>query len=224
MLTWLEERPGRRVIPDDWLEPGLREILAGIEGRGARVELYLLDGGAGIPVAICAAFGDGISWPGVTLGCGAGLGAREAVRKAILEQGQTGPYHARLAREGSTAIPRQPAEVRSFLQHALYYVPPGRARAFDFLRSSGREPCLFSTLAEPAEVSLEACLRRLSSAGFRVAAVDVTSPDAALLPLHVVRALAPRLQPLYCGFGMERLENPRLRARGTLNTRIHPFC
>jgi hypothetical protein len=60
----------------------------------------------------------------------------------------------------------------------------------------------------------------------RVVIVDVTSPDVARIPMRVVRALGPNLQPIHCGFGLERMANPRLDAlkRGELNCDIHPFC
>jgi ribosomal protein S12 methylthiotransferase accessory factor len=157
------------------------------------------------------------------LGCGAHLRARTAIRRAILEQGQTGPYHARLTAEGA-AVPREASEVRSFLQHALYYAPAERSGAFAFLHAGGSAPCLYSSLGDDGANGLASCIELLSAAGLRVAAADITPPDVALLPLRVVRAVAPRLQPIHCGFGMERLDNPRLRALGRLNPNVHPFC
>ena len=63
------------------------------------------------------------------------------------------------------------------------------------------------------------------AAGVRVAFVDVTSPDVAGTGLRVVRALAARLQPLHCGYGLERLGNQRLLelGEGPLNRDIHPM-
>jgi ribosomal protein S12 methylthiotransferase accessory factor len=127
--------------------------------------------------------------------------------------------------EGSAAIPGTAAEVRSFAQHALYYLPPERASAFDFLRAGGAASCLYSRLDElPGDGGIDACIGRLSAAGMRVAVADITAPDVALLPMRVVRAVAPGLHPIHCGFGMERLDNPRLRRFGLRNHNIHPFC
>jgi ribosomal protein S12 methylthiotransferase accessory factor len=224
MLTWLSERPARRVILDQPLEEGLARIVESIQRRGACVELYLLNAGIDIPVAVCAAFGDGTSWPGATVGCGADLDPRIAIRKAILEQGQTGPGHARLLVEGRAGIPAGETAVRSFADHALYYLPSERSRAFDSLRRAHSEPLRYSALAAPPDSGLSACLCRIAAAGIRIAAADVTPPDVALLPMRVVRAVSPGLQPLHCGFGMERLPCARLRSAGWRNPQIHPFC
>jgi ribosomal protein S12 methylthiotransferase accessory factor len=223
ILTWLGERPASRVILDEQLDEGLDEILTSIARRGARVELYLLSAGIDVPVALCLARGDGLSWPGATLGSGAHLNPRIAIRKAILELGQTGPYHARLWAERTAAIPADASDVRSFAQHALFYLPPEHSRAFDFLCANG-ETVLYSTLEDSGDPGLKVCIDRLAAAGLRAAIADVTSPDVALLPLRVVRAVVPGLEPLHCGFGMERLDNQRVRALGRINRQIHPFC
>lgn len=226
MLTWLCRLPGRRLITDEPLEPGLQDILDQIGQRGAPIEFYLLDVGSGIPTLICLAFGNGRTWPGVTAGCGANLSVRKALRAAIIEQGQTGPYLARIAKEQPELVPPSPQHVQTFRQHALFYAPAERAGSLDFLRRGDQEPILLSTIREPDITGLQACVDQLSGAGLRVAIVDITSPDVARIPMRVVRALGPSLQPIHCGFGLERLANPRLDAlkRGELNCDIHPFC
>jgi ribosomal protein S12 methylthiotransferase accessory factor len=226
MLTWLCRRPGRRLLVDATLEPGILEVIQQLQLCGAQLELYLLDVGLSIPTVICLGFGDGQRWPGVTVGSAAHPSPRIAARKAILEQGYSGSHFRRAMLRGDP-IPDSPEQVRTFLDHALYYVPKSRAKACDFLRYGGDpNPVSLATLPEPTDLSLKSCAVRLTACGVRVALVDATAPDVAQGPFRVVRALGTNMQPLHCGFGLERLDNPRLRTLlvGEINPDLHPLC
>ncbi len=228
MLTWLCRLPGRRLTIDNALEPEIHDVVKQLEKCGAQIELYLLDVGLSIPTAVCLGLGDGRSWPGLTVSAAAHFSPRIAARKAILEQGYSGLSVRRQMKAGGRPIPQRPEQVRAgnFLDHALYYIPAARAAACDFLRSGAAGGCSLSSMAEPSHLSLDACAKVLGAAGIRVAIVDVTAPDVARSPFRVVRALGTDMQPIHCGFGLERLANPRLHARlsGKVNTEVHPFC
>jgi ribosomal protein S12 methylthiotransferase accessory factor len=109
--------------------------------------------------------------------------------------------------------------------HALYYVPPARAHAFDWLRSGTTAPLPLAELPRSRDCSLQACISLLSAAGVRVAIADLTAPDVAQSPFTVVRALGTNLQPIDFGHACRRLANPRLRALagGQLNPDPHPM-
>lgn len=220
MLSWLARKPGRRILPDNTLEAGIREVVRQLEERGAALELYHLDVGLHVPVIACIGFGDGKAWPGATISLACHLSPRAAVRKAILEQGHVGPYIHRLMREGTHPIPTQPEEVESLLDHALFYVPTDPLPAFDFLRE-GSEPIPVGALREPTDLSLEACMERIREAGVRFAAVDVTSPDIVGSPFRVARALGTNIQPIDFGFKRRRLGNPRLKT--LLTSGVNPY-
>ena len=227
MMTWLCRRPARRLIVDDCLDWSMRNVIAQLEGYGANLELYLLNGDVNVPVVVCLGLGDGATWPGLTVSSAAHLSPRIAVRNALLEHAYSGLSLRQRMLKDKQATPLAPEQVRpgSFLDHALFYLPRERAANCDFLRS-GSETVSLQSLKEPTEISLEECSRRLSLAGLRVAVVDVTAPDVALTPFRVVRALGVNMQPIYCGHGMQRLANPRLldQSRGKLNQDIHPLC
>src|SRR5688572_13056742 len=142
------------------------------------------------------------------MGLGAAFDARDAVRQALLELGQTGPYLARAMRSGRLAVPATPAEVRTMLDHAAYYFPAARASAFGPLRSFAHTVRLGDSA--PSSPTPASAARALDRSGVRVAVVDVTSSDVALGPFRVVRALSPDLQPLSYGHGLDRLPVPRL--------------
>jgi len=212
LLTWLARRPGRRIVLDGTTEPGVLETVRQLEGRSsARVELYLLDVGLSLPTVVCIAFGDGRDWPGATLALAAHSSPRVALRKAVLEHGSVGTSIRRAMVEGSYPIPARPEDVHTLEDHALYYAPPDRARAFDFLRG-GSAPAPLESLVEPEAFSLDDCAQKLSQAGIRVAIADVTSPDVALGPFRVARALGTHMQPIDFGHRLRRLGNPRLQA------------
>jgi ribosomal protein S12 methylthiotransferase accessory factor len=166
-------------------------IVQQARARGAEIEVYLFS--TDPFVAACIARGDGRCWPGVTLGLGAGSSEREAVGKAILEHGQTGPYFARIWRNRERPIPASPESIKSFQDHALYYCDPSHAKEFDFLRSGQTSSLLAIT-------------------DVRIAIADLTPPDLLDSPFRVVRALALGLQPIHYGHGLERVLVPQLQA------------
>lgn len=225
MITWLARRPGQRLLIDEAIDEGAREVARQLEERGARIELHHLDAGLGVPVVACLGFGDGERWPGATLSLSAHPIPGVAARKAILEQGQIGPHIRRLMLDGKPPIPARPEDVRELLDHALYYAPASRAAIFDFLRAG--EPISTADLPAPAEATLDACVALLGRAGVRVAIADLTPPDLRDGPIRVVRALGTNLQPIHFGLYLRRLGVPRLLAStpaGSFNPHPHPLA
>ena len=224
MVAWITGARAIRVTIDDSLEPALREVLDGIEAQGGSVELRLLPTSSCGTVVICLAVGDGEAWPGFTFGLAADLAPAGAVRKAVLELGQTGPHLARLMRSGSLAVPSDEQGVRDLMDHAAFYFPAARVSAFDTLRADGESISLSALTAWEGEQSLDACASGLTAARIRVALVDVTAPDVATGPFRVVRAVSPDLQPLSYGYGLERVPVERVRNRALAGARpIHPI-
>lgn len=222
MVTWLARRPGRRLLVDDTLDAGTREVLRQLRERGADAEVFLLDAGVRIPVVACVGLGDGRRWPGAHVGLGAHLDPHTAVRKAVFELAHTGPYISRLISDRTHRIPRTPEQVHTPVDHALYYAPAARARTIAFLSKAPGHPVPLAELETPEDVSLAACVRRLTEVGARVAAVDVTSPDVAGSPFRVVRALGVNLQPIDFGFDRRRRACRRLESMSTHGVNPHP--
>jgi ribosomal protein S12 methylthiotransferase accessory factor len=210
MSAWLSGAASRPIELDGSLDDDLREALAGIAELGGTVELRLLPTSACGTTVLALALGDGESWPGVTLGLAADLDPALALRGAILELCQTGPYLRKLMRSGARDVPADAAAVRELLDHAAYYFAPSRRRNFDRLRA-GRDTVVLTPTG--GERSLAACTTALAEAGVRVAIVDVTSADVATIPMRVVRAVSPDLQPISFGAGLERVPTERLRKR-----------
>jgi len=222
-LTWLSRLPARRILLDDSIGAAVRDVARQLADGAVELRLYLLDAGLHVPVVMCVVFGEGRRWPGATVALAAHLSPRAAIEKAILEQGQGGPYYRRLLEEGKSVIPASADEVRTLEDHALYYFPPPRSAAFAFLDVGVAVPA--AALEEPASLSLGTLASRLRAAGMRVAVADLTSPDLAATPFRVARALGPDFQQIHFGHRLARLGNPRLAAlapRGT-NPDPHPL-
>lgn len=210
LAAWLTGCPATRIRLDGSLEPSLGACIGELERLGATVELYALSTAACGTCVMALAVGDGEQWPAVTLGLGADLDPRIAVRQALLELGQTGPYLQRLLRTTAMEVPRTPDAVTRMLDHAAFYFLAEHATAYDCLRTGGGTVDLAS-LQPRGRRSLMACRAALTTAEVRVALVDVTSPDVATGPFWVVRAVSPDLQALSFGHGLERTPVARLR-------------
>jgi ribosomal protein S12 methylthiotransferase accessory factor len=227
MITWLGQVSARRLLTDSALDQQTRAIVSKFEIEGLVMRFYLLSVGIDIPVVLCLILGDGNSWPGATVGLGAHANLVMATRKAVLEQALMGPALRRAMLAGKPRIPARASQIRTTLDHALYYVPKRRALAFDFLESGKLGPVFLSKLERPETVSLDFHVRRLRDAGVRVAVKDLTPPEvAAKSPFRIVRALGTMLQPMHFGFGRSRACCPRLKpmAKKGLNSRPHPLA
>jgi ribosomal protein S12 methylthiotransferase accessory factor len=214
MTAWLTGDPGWLIERDDALDPQLAHVVSGVESLGAEVELRVLRTGACGTTALCLALGDGDRYPGVTIGLGADLDPRVAVRQAILELAQTGPHLRRLMHARALPVPDHPWEVREMIQHAVYYFPAERAAAFDRLRRGAARASLRDLVAGVPQRSLASCATALAAADIRVALIDVTSPDVATGPFRVIRAVSPDLQPISFGYGFDHPPVERVRRRG----------
>ena len=237
LTAWLTACPGQRIELDDTLDPLLRRVLVGIEALGATVEVYTLPTSACGTTVLCLGLGNGDTYPGATIGLGSDLDPCLALRQAVLELGQTGPYLRRMMRSHQLAVPDEPAAVQDMLQHAAYYFPRQRAQAFDRLRHGNGDvdgghrghrgqPCLLRDLAECGQKrTLINCAAALDAADIRVALVDVTSADVATGPFRVMRAVSPDLQPLSYGYGMDSQPVARIRNLGLASDApaIHPI-
>jgi ribosomal protein S12 methylthiotransferase accessory factor len=183
------------------VEAGIADVAARLEAQGARLETYLVASGAPVFVAVSVGLGQGDQWPAVTVGLGAAGNWNEAIGKAILEHGQTGPYFAHLWRSKKALIPATPEKILTLEDHALYYCDPSHRTQFDCWRdrASAFQP---SPRNEPNGTDDDV----------RIAMADLTPPELESSPFRVVRALARGLQPMYCGPAFERLPTPRLSA------------
>lgn len=226
MLTWYCRLSAQELDVEGSLEPGAEIILEMIRQQGAQISFYLLDAGIHVPTVLCIARGDGKTWPGATLGLGCHLSLRTAVRKAVMELGQTGPDFCRAMLSGDESIPKSPTDVQIFRQHGLFYLLAERNKEFDFLHNDNKPPLRVRDVREPEKISLALLVEKLRAASVRVAIVDLTTAALHGSGFSVVRALGENMQQIHCGFGRERLNTPRLQSllQGPVNFAIPPVC
>lgn len=227
MLFWLARRPAQR-IAENGCDQVVSQALRAVQRLGARTELFVIDSGTEHPTVVCMGLGDGRSWPGATIGLGTNPDIDTALRRAVLEHGHFGFYLRRLMRERRHEKIRHREDVRTNLDHALYYVHPENVRALECFRNLSQLPVSLAELRTRYHQSatLSTCVCRLRESGVRTAAVDITSPDVALAPIRVVRAFGIHLQPIHFGFCNRRLQNPRLHRllSGEAATDPHPLA
>ena len=224
MLTWMCQLPVRRIVLDHSLSPGLAEVLHQMNSNGIEVELYLFNSGISIPTVVCLGISDGVRWPAAFVSLASHANGLVAAGKAILELAHVAPYLAMIMR--THRIPATPNEVLTLEDHALYYVPRERVCAFDFMRAT-TDAIPLSQIEGPTEPLAASCAQLLTRAGVRVAIVDVTSPDVALSPFRVARAIGTDMQPIHFGHCFQRLGNPRLKkllGGRSLNPNPHPIA
>jgi len=188
----------------------------------------LIDVGTKHPTMICLGFGDGFSWPGLTIGLGTHADVDIALRRAVFEHGHYGSYMRRLMRQGVHKRIRDDEHVLTNLDHGLYYVNPDHSTALDFFRAYAGDPTSLADLRceYRQDATLSACVSCLAEVGIRTAAVDVTTPDIKLAPIRVVRAFGIHMQPIHFGTANRRLKNPRLDRllSNTAETSPHPIA
>ncbi len=210
MLTWYAQVAPQRLSMDSVTEPKLHEVIDNITRHGVSLELYLLDMGTRIPTVVCLGFGDGVHNPATSVSLATHADIEMALRKAILEQGHVLPY-LRSLMANQHAWPRQVQQVQSLEDHAKYYFAKDKQHHFDFMRQPESQAILSSDWQGADISNIEDLRRCLEQAGLEVAVVDVTSPDMALSPFSVVRAVGPNIQPIHFGEQYKRVDNPRLR-------------
>lgn len=182
------------------IEADVAEAIRQREVDGAKIELYQVAPGDPAFVVVCVGLGDCERWPAVTLGLGAGADLRQAITRAVLEHGQTGPFLADQWRRKKMRIPNSRADIHSLLDQAAYYCDPAHFAEFDKWRSGSRRRASSQQIDTMSARGCEA----------RIAIVELTPPELADTPFRVVRAIGRGLQPIWAGFGFERTFTNRL--------------
>ncbi|KZN52827.1 hypothetical protein N474_22395 [Pseudoalteromonas luteoviolacea CPMOR-2] len=210
MLTWYAQLPCERLCYEALNKGKMRVMIDDLTKLGVELECYLLEVGLHVPTVVCLAIGDGYRTPAASVALATHGDIKVAMRKALLEQGHVMPYLCQLMRSGHK-IPNHVSEVTSLEDHAAYYFNTHKLAAFDFMRRPLNEAKTLDDWPYEVITQVTQLKQRLDSAGIEVAIVDVTSPDMALSPFRVARAIGVNMQPIHFGEQFKRVDNPRLR-------------
>lgn len=205
MRAWMTTDAPLWRLPNVGVGHDAEAALEALAPESVEVELYLLPDHSRHATVLCIGWGDGIRWPGVTVGLGTHASLDVALRKAVMEHSHYGLYMQRLMREGRHRRVAAPRHVRSNLDHGLLYVDTTwQSTVREMTAGAALLPLDEARRRFTQPATLEACVGALGAAGIRAAAVDVTPADIALTPYRVVRAVASGLQPIHFGYGMQR--------------------
>ncbi|WP_144637709.1 YcaO-like family protein [Bordetella genomosp. 13] len=198
--TWLNGLGGRTLpLPEEWTHDAAR--------RGGAIAAYDLTQ-AWNPHPVVAVAG-GLPWAGrprfvLGIACRASRGA--ALHKALLEWTQSLTFAAHLAGRATDDLPTDPARLRRFDQHAVFYTlrpelwretaliaharPHGPAVGADAARPE-------ATGARQAATQLHDLQSALGRAGIDLYYRELTTVDVAACGLRVMRVLSPQLSGLH---------------------------
>ena len=213
LIAWMNKLPVPEVLFGETHEAA-NAIRAHYTNLG--VEIRVFDVTTDIPVYVMMAFAIDRSGrgPSAVVGLGCSLDPEEAVMKALLElcQGrvsETWRYRKRKPEERILSF----EGVRHLEDHGAIYAEPYMLDELDFLLATSRRTMLAQLpdlSCGDVEADLGRCVELLGKAGSRAAYVDLTTPDVTPFGLHVVRAVATKLQPIHFGYRRERLGGERV--------------
>jgi ribosomal protein S12 methylthiotransferase accessory factor len=160
--------------------------------------------------------------PKTAVGLGCSINPMKAIRKAIFELCQV--RHGELWRIKNTDIRirlNSLTDIRGATDHSGFYSCIDEPEAFRFLETA--KTVSIHSLPYNADLAegefFQLCLTYLRNLGIRLFYVDVTTPDLWPFKVRVARVLATTLQPIYFGYGLERLCTDTMM----LNSFPHPL-
>ncbi|MFI0976740.1 TOMM precursor leader peptide-binding protein [Streptomyces sp. NPDC021093] len=228
-VSWLHRLPPRPV-PEEVVaaSPQVSYHLSG--ATSWRVSFYDLSLDLTPPVVVAVMDHRGAGGPVLSFGAACRRSPVRAVEKAFLEAAQGLTYVRRLVKayEGFEAA-SDFDRVDEFNKHAILYTrhPELRSRAGYLVHptvptpcdrptrpaaaTDGVDPAVAASGINPAAADdVDLIVKELSSIGLHTYVVDLTTPDARRLGVHVVRVLVPGLQHLSGAHRFRLLGNPRL--------------
>ena len=211
LVTWLHRLPVPEINVTALRGPAARIVRTYRRG-GVDVRAFAL--ATELPVhAVMAVLLDTTgAGPAVVVGLGCSLAEDDAVLRALCEASQSHPGLVTRCAELRGAPSIRYEDVRTLDDHAALFFGAERLAEFAFLLDPpDRAPhAAAASNGVAAADKLRVVLDALEHAGYDPAYVDLTTPDLAGYPMHVVRALVPGLQPIHFGYGQERLGGARL--------------
>ncbi len=193
MVTWLHSVPGRAVE----LPTALEDEVAGLHGDARAFDLT--PAYSPFPVAAVAGGIPQRGRPRYSLGVACRETWDEALEKAYLEWNQGVLFAGIYGRHADTSGIDDPATVRTFDEHAMYYtLHPERWGALPlFARRDEFHEVSRRGRAMPAAEALAALRAAFADGGIRLFYRDLTTIDADQLGVRVVRATSPDLAPIF---------------------------
>jgi ribosomal protein S12 methylthiotransferase accessory factor len=240
MSMWLRRLSLPRVVCDGTEAPVLRETVARFARTQYRIDLIDVTTDIGIPAIVAVARTGRKDGPAAIFASKGSLDPQVAVTGALDELAQCIMWvNGLMRRRGDQPLPSL-ADVSSIDDHVMWATDAQRLHNVEFMWSSECERDLSSLPSLATKDVLEGIHRavsRLAARGLEVIVVDVTPDDIREVGLSVARVIIPGAQPLYFGYGLERIADrvvdsalsdgdraiDRDRVMAQLNHWPHPF-
>ncbi|MGN6207767.1 YcaO-like family protein [Asticcacaulis sp.] len=191
---WMLDRrpPELRLSPDDmaFLSKPVRNALL---NPHVPVRLFYLANSFGVHVVTAVMRGARTQ---ISVGAAAGLSLVQSVEKAVAEVLQGWQALGSLPETGACL---QVEDLKTPFDHLRFYLHPDRIAIVDGYFSGAEEIDFKNVVTSPPQSPLEYLVERLSAAGYRAVAIDLTTDDTAELGFKVARVVVPGLQPLIFG-------------------------
>lgn len=202
-IAWMHRQPGRRIdIDDDELRAMLR-VRLWADRPSVNIKFFDLTTDVAIPVVFAVMRRQAETGPVPCQGLASRLSPPRAVRKCILEAGQSfAIVRNLLARDRHWQPASDFSNLNGFDHHFLTYVkrPELVPAAFGFYDEC-HERIALSALPDRSKGrvrgDIEYCVAELRRAGYEAIVVDITTEDIAAAGLSVVRVMVPGLVPLH---------------------------
>lgn len=213
LITWMNRLPAVELQFDHSPEiPG--RIFRHYAHFGVNVRAFLMPSDLPAATVMAISFEEDPARPANVIGLGCHPDPNIALLKALFELCQGRPA------EGSRFQSNPPQgrldkyeDVHTLDDHSAFMSQMNRREEFAFLWQSNEKKRI-EDLPNPstgdAAQDLKRCATELAEMGHRPGYAVLTTPDLAGYDIHVVRVIAPGLQPVHFGHGQERLGGKRL--------------
>lgn len=226
MLTWLGRKSPLRIDLSNVKAKELKRFLKNIYLENLGVEVLLSTDDIPVPSVIGIIYSLKNVIPHVTFGLSAGVDVEQSILKSLEEALMVRNTLDYLKKKNKLLYPQKPFQVKTLLDHALYYAQPEMKKHWKFLLDGGliivqsiEEKLKCSNLKER---SLEKLINLFKKLGYEVLVAELTTDLAKSMRLECVRAIIPGLQAMEIDHNI-RFLNVRIGPRNVVNNLPHPF-
>ena len=196
MIAHYRRRAVRRIPPSLVDDAPARGMLNELTAHGIQAELFDFTTDLGMPVIVARIRGDGVSSPGTVMGSSADLDVSAAIRSALLEAAcYRRPLRPLMKtfRERAEPVFASGEPISSLALRGAAWSRPELSDQLEYLDQA---PPADSLPAPPAG-GLAGVLERIREINGPLVWFDVAAPSVRAAGVHVVKVVAPALQPMH---------------------------
>jgi len=237
MIYYLNRLKAKQIDLDS--ENSLKDIRHLFQRYKLDIRVYDITTDISVPVAMCLIMDQTGFGPSLSIGLKCSLSLYEAVIGSIEEAQHTRPWMrdeiAKANKKGLDKLKNNSTLIIDPKTRGLFWYKGELAKTLNFWISSRTDKIKLEAypIEEKSNVKLKDVIDRLLSKKYESYFVDITVPEVKKLGLFAVKAIVPRLQPLYLDEGYPYLGGERLHnvakilgigpEKRELNNIPHPF-